>query len=144
MNQKMRGHQLFNLITKISQKVLTPFLSSLVCLNQPSLESKNGGVLSINTVYVGTKVNILQAFDNQFSIYRFQRWIYSFETGLALKSKGVNKYQFATLERVDSAYNSLFLPPSPPLNRKRFYSSLFQSAQEVGNNCICIHQEVLG
>ena len=116
----MRGHQLLNLITKISEKVLTPFLRSFLCLLSPSLASKNGVLLSINPIYVDTKLNILQIFDNQNAIQKIRRWFDFLNTGFALKSREVNKYLFTTGKWADSEDYSLFLPASPPLNRKRY------------------------
>lgn len=144
MNQKMRGHQLFNLITKISEKVLTPFLRSLLCPLLPSLVATKGCLLSINPLYVVTKINILQIFDYQFTIQNVPKGFDFLRIDFALKNRGVNKYQFTTGKRADSEDYSLFLPASPPLNRKRFFCSLFLSTEEVGNNCISTHHEIPG
>ena len=142
MNQKMIGHQLFYAKTKISEKVLTPFWRSLQCLLLPALESKNGGLLSINTIYVGTKINVLQAIENQLTIHNLQNWFDFLKTDFTLKSRVVNKYQFTACEWADSEDYSLFLPPSPPLNRKRYRLFSLPTSKEVGNYCIYTHQEI--
>lgn len=140
----MIGHQLFNVQTKISEKVLTLFWRSLPCHLLPTLKSKNGGLLSINPIYVDTKINILQVFDNQLTIHKLPMRFGFLKTGFILKSREVNKYQFTTVEWADSEDNSLFLPPSPPLNRKRYRLFSLPTSKEVGNLCIYTHHEISG
>jgi hypothetical protein len=138
----MIGHQLFKVHNKISERVLTLFWMPLQLLLFTSSNAKNGGLLSINSIYVATKINISHKIDNQLVIHNIEKRFDFLKTGFLLKRRVVNKYQLTNLEWVDSEDNYLFLPPSPPLNRKRYQLFSLPSSMEVGNLCICTHQEI--